>query len=681
MPAGIWVSTRGEEDSTNPQNSTAPPDKTAATHLHIVAHPDDDLYFLNPDIQQAIRSGEQLIGVCVTCGETDGRNNRAGDDGATVPVDFPGYSAARQTGLRAAYAEMAVGDRKSPWTREALPMPGGPIAELATLTAAPHVRLVFLNLWQDGTRSGTAGAGRPRELWEGKTAAIPTMAFRAGPATRPYTYSRETLIEGLAALIERFKPTVIRTLDPDPDHLKHDDRNPATRQHADFEDFADHQDHTAVALFSWAAVQTVNGRGGGGAAVESYRGYVNERWPYNLDGTAFREKVRLLDVYGWADGADCGAPEGCGDLKVAAGAPGTGWAQSTTHRYPGNASWLCAAPDGRLAAFAVFGGEAVMWAADRDGRFAAPVPLGGGPLLPHLAVTCTRDGRFHVFGVRMTLGRAPVEQRRALVVAAQTAPGGPFAPWAELGNPADGTDVQPGRARGIGMPAAVAVDSGVHVFVRNTGTGLSGRRLDPGGQWGPWTDHKGSGIQDGLAVVTTADNRIEVFGSSADGIVRWYQPDSGGPFRVGKLHVAAPAGPPIAIRGDDGRLRLIVRQPQSAWVLLYTQLEPRGGWDLQPQWLGGDGGFGPVAAVAAEGGRTGLACRNGRGNVSVGWHDLQHDAAVDWMSGGPVLLHSPAVARDGGGRLVAAVVGVDGRLHVARSDADSGRMSSWTAVV
>lgn len=303
------------------------PDKLTAAHLNIVAHPDDDLYFLNPDVQQAIRGGQDVIAVCVTCGETDGRNFRPGADPAKVPVDFPGYSAARQTGLRAAYAEMAVGDRKSRWTREALPMPGGAMADMATLDAAPHVRLVFLNLWQDGARSGDAASGRPKDLWEGRVRSIPTMAFRTGPATRPYAYTRDTLVEALVALIERFKPTVIRTMDPDPEYLKHAEGSERTRQHADSGDFADHQDHTAVALFSWAAVQTVNQRGGG-AVVESYRGYVNERWPYNLSGTAFREKIRLLDVYGWADGGDCGEPDGCGDLRVAADAPFTGWGRA-----------------------------------------------------------------------------------------------------------------------------------------------------------------------------------------------------------------------------------------------------------------------------------------------------------------------------------------------------------------
>ena len=42
--------------------------------LHVIAHADDALYFMNPDLEQSIRSGARSVTVCLTGGESDGHN-------------------------------------------------------------------------------------------------------------------------------------------------------------------------------------------------------------------------------------------------------------------------------------------------------------------------------------------------------------------------------------------------------------------------------------------------------------------------------------------------------------------------------------------------------------------------------------------------------------------------------
>ena len=42
--------------------------------LQILAHPDDDLYFMNPDTQHTLDSGVPLVSVYVTGGEANGDN-------------------------------------------------------------------------------------------------------------------------------------------------------------------------------------------------------------------------------------------------------------------------------------------------------------------------------------------------------------------------------------------------------------------------------------------------------------------------------------------------------------------------------------------------------------------------------------------------------------------------------
>ncbi|MFD0512700.1 PIG-L family deacetylase [Streptomyces aureus] len=46
--------------------------------LQVLAHPDDDLYFMNPDTSQAVATGIPLVCVYVTAGEADGVNKIPG---------------------------------------------------------------------------------------------------------------------------------------------------------------------------------------------------------------------------------------------------------------------------------------------------------------------------------------------------------------------------------------------------------------------------------------------------------------------------------------------------------------------------------------------------------------------------------------------------------------------------
>ena len=64
--------------------------------LTIVAHEDDDLLFINPDIQQAISRGAAVRTVFVTAGEFNGDS-----------VSREHYAQQRELGIRAAYANMA----------------------------------------------------------------------------------------------------------------------------------------------------------------------------------------------------------------------------------------------------------------------------------------------------------------------------------------------------------------------------------------------------------------------------------------------------------------------------------------------------------------------------------------------------------------------------------------------
>ncbi|MFD0597929.1 PIG-L family deacetylase [Catellatospora coxensis] len=217
----------------------APP--RPAAFLNICAHPDDDLYFLNPDVMQALDGGNAVTSVYLTAGEANGVNAQLGEGRKPKP-DFEGYAAARQYGIRAAYAAMATGNPDSAWRREVRHV-GDAVYETATLAAAPHVTLAFLNLRApvDGP-----GANRLEWLWDGRRDAQPYLRPTDSPLPAAGRLTRDEVFAILASLLDTAEPTVVRTLDPAPEHLKYSE---------DDVEYSDHTDHLYAAWFAVEAVR------------------------------------------------------------------------------------------------------------------------------------------------------------------------------------------------------------------------------------------------------------------------------------------------------------------------------------------------------------------------------------------------------------------------------------------
>src|SRR5690348_2456392 len=69
------------------------------TLMQIVAHEDDDILFMNPDVYNMIAAGYGNVTIYLTAGEADGSVD--GTQSREV------FAANRQKGIRAAYAAMA----------------------------------------------------------------------------------------------------------------------------------------------------------------------------------------------------------------------------------------------------------------------------------------------------------------------------------------------------------------------------------------------------------------------------------------------------------------------------------------------------------------------------------------------------------------------------------------------
>ncbi|MBO0729869.1 MAG: PIG-L family deacetylase, partial [Acidimicrobiaceae bacterium] len=177
---------------------------SAGSTMIIVAHEDDSLLFISPDLIHAIQNGRCVRTVFVT----------AGDDGLAQS-----YWSSRENGTKAAYAEIA-GVANS-WTQSDAGVAGHPIPVM-TLSADPNISLVFMRLPDgnvDGSGFNLQGFQSLEKLYTG---AIPQMTADDGSTS----YTLGTLISTLSSLVTSFSPDTIWTQDyagsfGDGDHSDH----------------------------------------------------------------------------------------------------------------------------------------------------------------------------------------------------------------------------------------------------------------------------------------------------------------------------------------------------------------------------------------------------------------------------------------------------------------------------
>ncbi|MGW7360221.1 PIG-L family deacetylase [Streptomyces sp. NPDC054802] len=635
--------------------------------MQLLAHPDDDLYFMNPDARLMLDSGVPLVCVYVTAGEHNGINRIPGR--AAAPADKGAYSSARHQGLRQAYATLLGLDRFTDWHKGVATLRGDRRAEINTLADGNRrVELIFLNLSMHSPRRWTALPS----LWHDRALSVRTAVADDSPVRRADSYDYDELVDVLVGLMERYRPTVIHTLDPDPDIQFSDE---ATRKRdSEQPGYSDHADHTAVASFSWAAMVrwvAESTRDGGGIpafVATSFRGYYNRHWPKNLPLPVLERKASHLVPYGGDPDWECGNSGGCGDYSVGGRRPLTnkkGWVRSTHRRYPGARAAVATDPDGRLVAYGVLGLRAVRWRESRpgSGNWDEPDDLGGGPLAPVLGTAALADGRRLVFGLRFAeISGHRGGNSREIALLEQRAPGGEFHAWRGLGNP----ERSDSRGRRIGVPVAVtAPDGRVHLFVRDADKGVSTRVRDADGGWSDWRALDGHAeVQDGLTAVVDGAGRVHLFGTGRETVHHWTQDAPGEPLRhrpAGRLPAAVDRPAVLTEPGPDGSVRLLYRT-EAPWRR-ESPTDSRGSASPRAALFTAEGrrlsagfrldGYGPLtAAPVPPGTRRDAGTPDGGGSyghVLVG-RDLRgrvqvhHEGRLLTRTTGPVPLDTPTPA-------------------------------------
>jgi LmbE family N-acetylglucosaminyl deacetylase len=581
------------------------------TVMQVVAHEDDDLLFMNPDLMSSIHSGTPIVTVFLTAGESD------------VP-DAAGYAASRQAGSRAAYAHLAgVVDE---WRSESLAVGAGRV-ELYTLTARPDLRLIFVNLPDNNDPRADGGKKALTRLWRdgGDRLRIQTLVPAGGVVREPVGYRRGDVVALLVGLFQRYRPTVVRTQDAQPDQ----------RYTAAWLPFHDHPDHVMAARFTGEAVRAYRAGGANPRLVQTnYRDYNVEEAPVNLSAADQQAKIDLFGVYARHD------------PQVFAGGSYDAWPRRMYHRWPLGTGWAALDSGGRAQVFLVQAGELLTWWQTPDG-WAGPASLGdaGGMLAASVSVVRGGDGRLRVFARRL--------DEDQIVTITQSSPGDPRgwpATWESLGNP--NLNDGPAAQTEFGPPVAVAAGDRIVVFVRTAAGGVSSR-TSTGDTWQPgWAKLGGTDVQDGLAAVSDPAGKIDLYAVTRDRVLRWSQAQPSDQLVLNDgFPGGVPAGPPV-VAGS----RVFYKQAGTAEVTSVP----------------GATGAGGLAALA-DGPDVLLWARNPAGAVIMatagrgGWTDL----------GGAGIVDTPVALRDGSGGILLLGEGGDGRLMVNQRRAGSPGFGGW----
>ncbi|MBB5890903.1 PIG-L family deacetylase [Kutzneria kofuensis] len=646
---------------TQPAIGATAPIGRAAAFVDVVAHEDDDILFMNPDLVGGIRAGVPATTIFLTAGENafNGAPGNDPDDPYCPRLPNDGgnhfgelsrerYAQCRQQAARAAYAQMAgVADA---WDGTLVDVSGGNFAEQYTLRAKPSIKLVFLDLPEDGD-SEIGGSLYHLYFDDEPGFATDTLVPTDGVVQRSYRYDRADTINALTSLYQRFAPTAVRVQDTDPD----------AREQIGAWIFHDHTDHVMAArLASEALGDYTRQTGYDRISLEEFRDYNIGGAPVNLAPGQRSDKNATFQAYKPLDPA----------VWEVDSQNYTDWTARMYYRWPTGTSWVGHDQDGRLEAFAVRGGNLLDWSQTSTGSWTGPVDLGnpGGPLEPGVAVANERDDRLDVFARRADTAE--------IVELGQTAPNGAWAArWSSLGNPNTG---DPDAEQQVGTPVTAKNGDGrIEVFVRNGGGGVSTSfQQGSGGAFGAWVDLGGSGIQEDPAAVTTDSGRIELFASTKTEVLHWYQPSPNSSFTVDSSFPAGtPASAPTAAIDQDGRLSVFYRQAGSASVEVSVQASPDGGWKPSPVVLGGQAGVGQPALVTAPpsvDARVMVFTRNGGGGVSSARQTSANGGFGGWSDLGGLFVGLPTAAVDNAGVVVLLAMGVGGQLAVNRQTAAGG---------
>jgi LmbE family N-acetylglucosaminyl deacetylase len=249
---------------------------TGPTVMNVVAHQDDDLLFMNPDLLHDIHAGHCIRTVYVTSGDAGGDTF---------------YWLSREKGSEAAYASML--GIKDIWVEHVVKLSNHQFITIANPQSNPKISLVFMHL-PDGNVHGNGFAATHHEsLRRLEAADIPEVHA----VDKQSSYTSDELTQSLARLMHAFSPSEIRT-------------------QANLVDgtYPDHSDHMAVGRYVQRAYDQYSAEQYEGRVTipfTFYVGYPIHAMPANVVDSDLSEKRQAFMQYAKHDNGICGPMPVC----------------------------------------------------------------------------------------------------------------------------------------------------------------------------------------------------------------------------------------------------------------------------------------------------------------------------------------------------------------------------------
>lgn len=221
----------------------------------IVAHQDDDILFMNPDLLASIEAGEANTTVYVTAGDAGGPRS---------------YWEGRELGAKAAYSEMTG---LQDWADQTIGVTVGDTTfdiVSSYLVDDPTIRLYFLRL-PDG--AGALAEGETQQLGRLERGDLADVTAVDGSET----YTRQHLVDVLAELMVLHEPVDFRF-----------------QVHEGETALSEHVDHINTSIFSDEALELYNG---GSVTVTRYVHYDSNDLPANLSAEQAARTLEIMEAY------------------------------------------------------------------------------------------------------------------------------------------------------------------------------------------------------------------------------------------------------------------------------------------------------------------------------------------------------------------------------------------------
>jgi len=247
--------------------------------MNIVAHQDDDLLFINPDLQHQIDMKDCIRTVYVTSGDA-GQGSQ--------------YWLGRERASEAAYAYMLGLEQSVVWTQRTVMISPHEFVTVVNPKGNRQISLIFMRL-PDGNINGhgfsNSGFESLARLISGK---IPHMLAVDGQSF----YSSDDLTKALTDLMNLYTPTVINT-------------QVATNLG---KQFSDHSDHITVGQYVNKAYDQYANKPG--TTLNHYIGYPIREYAENVLGNDLTRKTNTFLAYATFDRGVCQSKGMCDDTPT-----------------------------------------------------------------------------------------------------------------------------------------------------------------------------------------------------------------------------------------------------------------------------------------------------------------------------------------------------------------------------